>query len=296
VENTLRRTAPGQAFSGAVLAALPMAAGATAGAGVSLGAKGAAAAKSGLLAAWFLPAFGILAGFAVQWTMFGSGRSGRERRNRRIGIIVAWVSVLTFSIGGQLGMRWLGQRWGWNDRTFFSAMTWFWWFYATVIATWTVWAYRFAQAIRQPEAAAGNVQTQTKAPMKPIMRMAAALGTNLMLLSAVIAIAWGAHDRIAAAVIVGVMLALSVWHFFLLGGKTGKSPELLYIPQLASSCAVMLAIFNLRFDTWAACWYSVSVAELHVLVPLWMVPLLTAVLAAWAGVLLFLTRSRSGVY
>jgi RNA polymerase sigma factor (sigma-70 family) len=292
VENTLRRTAPGHAFSGAVLAALPMAAGATAGAGVSLGAKGTAAAKSGLLAAWFLPAFGILAGFAVQWTMFGSGRSGRVRRNRRIGIIVAWVSVLTFSIGGQLGMRWLGQRWGWNERAFFSAMTWFWWFYATVIATWTVGAYRFAQAIRQPDAAAGNEQTPAAAPMKPVMRMFAALGTNLMLFSGVIALAWGAHDRIAAAVIVGVMLALSVWHFFLLGGKTGKSPELVYIPQLASSCAAMLAIVNLRFDTWAACWYSVSVAELHLLVPLWMVPLLTAVLAVWAGVLLFLTRPR----
>jgi RNA polymerase sigma factor (sigma-70 family) len=55
VESTLRRTAPGQVFSGAVLAALPMTVGATAITGAGLGAKGTAAAKSGLLAALFWP-------------------------------------------------------------------------------------------------------------------------------------------------------------------------------------------------------------------------------------------------
>lgn len=76
VENTLRRTASGQVFSGAVLAALPAAAGATATASVGLGAKGTVAAKAGLLAAWLLPALGIVAGFAAQWTLFGAGPRG----------------------------------------------------------------------------------------------------------------------------------------------------------------------------------------------------------------------------
>ena len=45
VEGALQRTAPGEAFSGAVLAALPLAAGPAAAAGVGAGAKGTAAAK-----------------------------------------------------------------------------------------------------------------------------------------------------------------------------------------------------------------------------------------------------------
>ena len=295
VENTLRRTAPGQVFSGAVLAALPLAAGATATAGVSLGAKGSAAAKSGLLAAWLLPLAGIVAGFAAQWVLLGGGSSSRERRTRRFGIIAAWIIVLAFSVGGQLIVRWLGQRWGWNDRTFFSAMAWFWWFYAMAITTWTIAMYRYNQAICRKSAATGEIPCPAAAPMKQGTRMLAMLGTNLMLFSAIIALAWGAHDRMTAGMTVGVMLALSVWHFFLHRGRTGIPAAVTYIAQLASSCAVMLAIFNLRFAVWAACWYGVGTAELRRLLPTQMVPMLTLALAAWAGVLLVLTRPKAGV-
>jgi RNA polymerase sigma factor (sigma-70 family) len=295
VENTLRRTAPGQVFSGAVLAALPLAAGVTATAGAGLGAKGAAAAKSGLLAAWLWPFFGIVAGFAAQWVLFSGGSSKNERRTRRTGLIVAWVSVLAFSIGGQLFVRWLGQRHGWNDRTFFSAMAWFWWFYAMVITTWTVAAYRFAAAMVRKETATGERTLPAPTPMKVGTRMLVALGTNLMIFPAVLLLAWGAHDRMTAGIAGGIMLAMSVWHFFLSRGKTGMAVTVTYIAQLASSCAVMLAIFNLRFDTWAACWYGVGIGELHALVPIGMVPMLTLVLALWAGTLLALTRTKTSV-
>jgi RNA polymerase sigma factor (sigma-70 family) len=291
VENTLRRTTPGQVFSGAVLAALPMAAGVTATAGAGLGAKGTAAAKSGLLAAWFLPLLGIFAGFAAQWVMLGGGPSGRERRTRRIGIIAAWIIVLAFSIGGQQIVRSLGHRWGWNDRTSFSAMAWFWWFYAMVITTWSIAMYRLCKK----SAAAGQIPCPATAPMKPGTRMLAVLGTNLMLFSAIISLAWWAHDRTTAGMTIGVMLALSVWHFFQHRGKTGLTAAVTYIVQLASSCAVMLVIFNLRFNAWAATWYGVDAAGIHSLLPTRMVPLLTLVLAIWAGVLLALTRPRSGI-
>ena len=70
VEGALRRTAPGQAFSGMVLAMLPLAAGpAAATAGLGAGAKGTAAAKSGFLSAWLLPLsplLGIAAGVGAQ--------------------------------------------------------------------------------------------------------------------------------------------------------------------------------------------------------------------------------------
>jgi RNA polymerase sigma factor (sigma-70 family) len=295
VENTLRRTAPGQVFSETVFAALPVAAGATATAGAGLGAKGTAAAKSGLVAAWLWPLLGILAGFAAQWVLLGGGPRGRERLARRIGLIAAWIIVLAFSIGGQQVVRWLGQRWGWNDRTFFSAMAWFWWFYAMVITTWAIAMYRHTQTICQKSAATGEVLSPAMAPMKPGTRLLAVLGTNLMLFSAIIFLAWSAHDRVTAAIIVGVMLALSVWHFFHNRGQPGIPAAVTYIAQLASSCAVMLAIFNLRFDPWAASWYGVGIEEIRRLVPTRTVPLLTLVLALWAGLLLVLTRPKRGI-
>jgi RNA polymerase sigma factor (sigma-70 family) len=293
VENTLRRTAPGQVFSGAVLAALPLAAGATATAGAGLGAKGAAAAKSGLLAAWLWPFLGIAAGFAAQWAMFGGGPRGRQRMATRIMLIASWIFALVFAIGGQMIVRSLGQHYSWTDRTLFSAMAWFWWFFAMVFTTWTIVSYRLTQAKRQPDTLAADTLHKAPAPMKPGPRMLAMLGTNLMLFSCVISLAWWAHDRVAAGIIVGIMLMLSLCHFYFSKGKTGVAAALNYTAQLASTCAVMLAIFNLRFVTWAACWYGVGTAELHQRVPTEMVPLLTLVLVIWAGVLLALTRPKA---
>ena len=91
-----------------------------------------------------------------------------------------------------------------------------------------------------------------------------------------------------AGTIVGIMLALSAWHFF-------RSPDrgaTAYFGQLASACAAMLAIFNLRFDVWEAYWNGVSLAEMHRLMPLWLIPLLTLVLLIWTGTVLFLTKPK----
>ena len=87
VEGALRRTAPGQAFSGAVLAMLPLAAGSAATAGVGAGAKGTAAAKSGFLAAWLLPLapiLGIAAGVGAQCLIIRSTTTDRKDRLKQI--------------------------------------------------------------------------------------------------------------------------------------------------------------------------------------------------------------------
>jgi hypothetical protein len=57
-------------------------------------------------------------------------------------------------------------------------------------------------------------------------------------------------------------------------------------------CAAVAAVINLRLDVWAAAWYGVSVAEVHSLLPFWIVPLLTLALAAWIGAVLALTRAK----
>ena len=292
VEDTLRRTAPGQAFSAEVLAALPLATGTAASAGISLGAKSKAVALSGLLAAWTVPLLGILAGFAAQWAMFYGGSTKRERLTSRISLIGAWVVVLVLSFGGQRVMRLLGSRLGWDDRTFFGAMAVFWWLYAMALATWVILVYRWNQPGSPAGAEVGGMRTQATSPMKPGTRMLAAIGTNLMLFTCVLFLAWSAHDRVAAGAIVVTMLTLSAWHFILSRGKTGPALVVSYLGQLASSCAVMLAIFDLRFDVWAAAWRGVSVAEIHRLLPLSLLPILTLALGLWVAVFLILTRRR----
>ncbi len=292
VESTLRRSAPGRAFAAGVLSALPMAGGATAAAGLGLGAKGKAAAMSGVLAAWTLPVLGILAGFAAQWAMFQGGSTTRARWTSRISLIGAWVAVLAFSVGGQQLVRALGSRYCWDDRTFFGAMAGFWWVYAMVIATWIILVFRWANAGPPSRSAADEAGPQAKAPMGPVARMLAALGTDLMLFSCVLLLAWSAHDRAAATAIAVIMLAMSAWHYTLSRGKSGPALVASYVLQLATGCGAMLAIFNLRFEVWMASARGVTVPEIHRLLPMYLIPALTLALAAWVAAFLVLTRQR----
>jgi len=99
VENTLRRSAPGQAFSSAVLAALPLAAGPAATAGLGAGAKSAAAAKSSLLAMWLAPLIGILAGILAQWLIIRATTTDPKLRAKVIlKIIVGWILLIAVAI------------------------------------------------------------------------------------------------------------------------------------------------------------------------------------------------------
>jgi RNA polymerase sigma factor (sigma-70 family) len=150
VEGTLTRTTPGQEFSGAVLAALPMAAASAASAVASLGAKGTAAAKSGFLAPWLAvlaPFIGIFGGIASQWLVIRATTDARERRLQKIWFTVFWVFVLVWCVPAKSAMKFLSQRFEWSDRTFFAAMAGFWWFYAAVAATWTVAWFRHRLAL-----------------------------------------------------------------------------------------------------------------------------------------------------
>src|SRR5262249_36844284 len=126
VENTLRRSGPSQAFSSAVLAALP--AGPAASAGVA--GKGALAAKLGLLGAWLPPVLGILAGITAHWLIVRAAPTVRERRLKKIAFLSLWSFVVTWCFPGKLGMQALSRYLEWSDVVYFRAMAGFWWFYA----------------------------------------------------------------------------------------------------------------------------------------------------------------------
>ncbi|HEY1661242.1 MAG TPA: RNA polymerase sigma factor [Verrucomicrobiae bacterium] len=290
VESTLRRTAPGEAFSGSVLAALPLMAGsATASAGMA--GKGTAAAKSGLLAAWLLPFIGIFTGFAAQWMMIRGG-TARERRTRRVELIITWIFVVGFVVGGQFAVQYLGRHYRWSDSIQFAAMAGFFWFFAMVIATWIVRIFRQTQAQEEQGKKSGEILQPAATTAQSGMSVAMVAGTHLMIFWGIIFMAWQTHDRLGAAIIGGLMAGLGIWNYFKLQGLTGPAIGLAYLRQLASCCIVMLAAFDLRFDIWVASMYGVSVPELHNQMPTWFVPLLTLVLALWAAFLLAITRPK----
>jgi len=121
VEGALRRTAPGQAFSGAVFAMLPLAAGSAATAGMGAGVKGTAAAKSGFLAAWLLPLapfLGIAAGVGAQCLIIRSTTTDRKDRLKQTVIVIAfWIIYLGLAVCGDATMRVLSRQFEWSDRT-----------------------------------------------------------------------------------------------------------------------------------------------------------------------------------
>lgn len=293
VEGTLSRTAPGQAFSGAVLAALPLAAGSAATAGAGLGAKGTAAAKSGFLAAWLAtlaPFIGIFGGIASQWLVIRATTDARERRLQKIWFTVFWVFVLVWCMPAKFAMKSLSQHFEWSDRTFFAAMAGFWWFYAAVAATFTVAWFRHRLAFYQQTEQTIGTPRPAMTPMKTGTRAGMLTGVYLAIFSWLVYVAWQENDRISAVIVGGTMLVLGLWHFFHVRGKTGVAAIRAGIGHFALCWAAVFGILNLRLDVWLAAAHSCSLAEIHSLLPAWVTPVLTLALLLWAGLVLALTK------
>ncbi len=290
VENTLRRTAPGRAFSGAVLAALPAAPAATIGVGTA--AKGTAAAKSGLLGAWLAPMIGILCGIAAHWLIVRAAPTARERRVKQIAFICFWAFVLAWCVPGQFAIRALGSRFQWSDPTFYAVMAAFWWFYAVIIITWGTVIFRQVLAIRrQSEETAGMSQT-TRTPFKSSRRFVIVAVVYLGYFFGLITIAWRAYDPLSAAMIAVTMVALGLWNLRQTRGKAGAAIIEASAAHHVLVWGVMLLILNWRLDAWLAAHRGISLVEMHRLLPPWIIPVLTLALLVWFGVLTAMTKPK----
>ena len=291
VENTLRRTAPGQAFSSAVLAAMPMAQ--TAALGMGAVGKGTAAAKSGFLGAWLAPLapiLGMLAGFASQWMIIrATAVSARDRRQRQRHLIIAFVILIGTSWGGQVAVRSLEQRYHWDDRISFVAAAIFWWLYSVGLASWIILTIRRIHAARQQSPEALAAFRMAVAQMKPAAVAFMVAGWHLMLFTGPLLMAWHLHDWLAAGIITALMVGLGIWNFRSRQSQWGVGGG----RHLALCCAVVLVIFNLRLDVWLASAYGVSLAEISDRLPIWIIPLFSAALVLWAAVLVGLTKPKS---
>ncbi len=293
VETALRRTAPGEAFSGAVLAALP--AGPAAAVGAGMAGKGTAAAKSGFLAAWLMPLapfIGIAGGIMANWLIVRAAPTARERRVKTIAFISCWVFVLAWCLPGKFAMRALAGRFQWSDPTFFAVMAGLWWFYAAIFATFFILMGRQLLAIRrQSEEEAGIPQT-AGTPLTLGTRLAVVIGLYLGLFSWLIYVAWTARDQVSVGILAATMVVLGVWHFFHFRGRTGTAAMRAGIGRLALAFGVILLVLNLRLDVWLAARREVSLAEMHRLLPPWLIPVLTLALMTWIGILLALTKPK----
>lgn len=288
VASTLERTAPTQAFSGAVLAALPLPATLSAAAGV----KGATATKSGLFAAALGPFIGIFAGIAAQWMMFG-GFNARERTRKRLELLISWTIAIAVAFGGPYMVRTSAIRFAWSDRTLFAAMAGFYWLFATIITTWIILVFRHIQSnIRIAEATGKSARVSTTAT-EPGARFAMIVGTNLMMFWAVISLAWTARDFLGLATSIALVLILIVRSWIMDEGKAQYSCGPAHIQQLAYSAAATFAVLNLRLDVWLAAGYGISLSEVSSKFPTWTVPALTLILIVWGCALMAITKPKS---
>lgn len=163
VEGTLSKTAPKRDFSNAVLAMLPAAPAATAGAGMA--GKGAALVKSCLLAAWLAPFTGVIAAILVNWLSARTSPATRERRFQRFWFFGMLIFSLVWSVAGEFAMQTLRQRYAWSGQTFLWAMTGFWWFYSILAAAYVVFFIRRVKALRRQIEQEPGVPETTGAPL-----------------------------------------------------------------------------------------------------------------------------------
>ncbi len=292
VEGALSRTGPGQAFSGAVLAALPVTTGAVAAAAASATAKSSAAAKSGLFGAWLLPVIGIVSGMFAHWLVVRAAPTDRERRAQKIAFTTLWVFVLVWGVFGQIALEVLDRRLQWNDEIYFPIMAGFWWIYAAIAATLTIGMFQRFLAIRRESEKTGETSSTSARPMK--MGTSAMIwgGTYLAFFSWLIWVSWRLHDQITAGIITGLMLILGLGNFFSLRHRAGIAALRVIAWHLTLAWVAVLVIVNLRLDVWIAYAHRSSLAEVHRLLPVWVIPLLTLALLLWAGLVLTLTKPQ----
>jgi hypothetical protein len=285
VEDTLHRTAPGQAFSGTVLAALPAIPAAV---GVGAAGKGAAVAKAGFLGIGLGPLIGIFGGILAHWLVVRSAPTAQERRVKTIGFISLWVFVLAWCLPGQFVVRALGEHFQWNEPTFYAVMAGFWWLYAAIVAALSVVVIRRALIIRRQNEGANELPAQDLAAMNPGRRAAVVIGMYLALFSWLIYLAWRMNDPVWATIGAVTMVLLGGMHFFRTSGRPSPAIMRSVAQQLILAWAVILLILNCRLETWIVSLHGGSPFPM----PGWVIPGLTLALVLWFGILVAVTRPK----
>jgi RNA polymerase sigma factor (sigma-70 family) len=288
VEKTLRRTAPGPAFSGLVLAALPGAPASTA--AMAATGTGAAAVKSGLVASWLAPLLGILAGVTAHWLIIRAAPTAQERKLKKVAITGLWIFVLAWCIPGQLAVGALSKHLEWSNQTYFAVMAAFWFFYAVVIATFGVLTFRRISAIRQANERVEGLSQPEGQPLKWTRRIVVVAGIHLACFWWLIALAMRAQDRLGAVVVALFMIGLAVRNWVQVPGRSGTDAAWRIAGHAALIWGIILAILNWRLMVWVAGLHGFTPGEIRQFLPVWSVPMLSLAVVGWVALLLRLTK------
>ena len=299
VEGTLSRTAPGQEFSSAVMAMLPVVSAATVGAGVA--GKTAALAKSGTVGGWaaawvgpMTPFFGVFAALMVNWISVRSAPTARERRFQGFWLSCFWVFVLGWGVAGPYAVRAMRHGYGWSDSTYFAVVGGFWWFYAMVVAGFlVVFLRRVGEMRREIEREPGRAEN-SGAPTTAASRAAMVVGIYVAMFSAMIYLALRAHDWLAGAILLGAMVVMGGWQLLHVIRRDGMAVWRAVTRRLVLAFALILVVLNWRLGGWLAVYRGVDLGVIHGLLPGWVMPLGTVTLVVWIGVLVGLTRPGRG--
>lgn len=282
VEDALGRTKPGREFMLGVQAALPVLVAGGQGAGLA-SAKGVALKGGGGLWAFALQLAGMLAAIGLTREHVRQAPNPRERR-----FAIGWNLVLWISIGVLVlalrGVATLGESWQWSMRRVIEASVWIWFGYLMIVTTLLVVAYRRAEAEFRRRAVGGEP------PPTPTHPMAELIGTYVASTAWIIGLACLMGDGGAALLITVFTVALAAWNLREMRRRTGWEAQKFNFGCHAVLCGWLLFAANLRVAHWTAPLFRVPVGEMRALLSLETVHLLTVVLAAWAGLLLGLTR------
>ncbi len=293
VEGTLTRTGPGQTFSNAVLAMLPVLPAASVGAAAT--GKGAAMAKSGLISAWLAPLtpfLGVFAGIFVNWVSVRSAPTARERRFQGLWLSGLWVFVLGWAVAGQYVVQVLRHKFAWSDPTSYAVGAGFWWIYGMVVAGFIVIFLRRSAAMRRQIEQEPGIPENSGVPMTLASTVAMVTGIYVALFSALIYLAFKAHDMLASAILLGAMIVLCGWHLVYVCSREALEGRKLATQRFVVGWVVILMVLNLRLEGWLAAYRGVDLAVIQRLLPAWVIPMATLTLLVWIGMLITLTRVK----
>lgn len=290
VEGALERTNPGAQFSAGVEAALPVLAAGSQGAAAIASVKGFAAKGGGLISGlvWLaMPLVGVFTALGLNWVNIRAAREGAERR-----FVIRWTISLWIIIGALMVafgvLTGLSEQLHWEKRTHLLAATGVWVAYLLAFSVLMVANYR------RPVMKPGAGPDQTPEAACPPRRTAGVVAAVYVASSAwLIGFTWLIGDRVTTALMILLTAGLAAENIRRVLHVSAEVRHRVIAKFNGLFCALLIGIVNLRVDRWLATLYGLSLPEVHAILPMSTVHLLTLGVFGWVAVLLAVTHPRA---
>jgi RNA polymerase sigma factor (sigma-70 family) len=282
VEGTLLRSAPGSAFAGGVIAALPIDSGSIA--------VGAGAAKGGgLLSMVALPILGLLASLTGSFAIVRDSVTLAERQSKKRLFIAMWLvgAVLWAAL---LLSRMLRDHEDIGDRMFVNLQ----------VGCYLLWALIITPLVIvfvRRHIAGGSGAEFSGAAKRRLPGIFTVCAMTFGAIASLIHVAWRVGDHLSAEMTAATGVAVIAWYLCCIQwprriARIGVSRQrLAWVPTLLIG-GVILIVLNWRLDGWIAAVRGNGLADAHHFLPMGIVHLSTLVLVVWAGVLVVITGPR----